>query len=203
MDGFDEADYDVFTAQVRHQFGLRLEDYKATQMQRRLRALAEAHRCASFAALVHRMQACPKLSRVFLDTITINVTELMRNPERFEELAREILPTLLAQKKSGPLSAWSAGCSYGAEAYTLAMLLHELEPTGGHRICGTDISEAILAKAGDACFTETDMARFVRDDARPISWKWTTGTAAAGPSSPGSVPCRTCATGFGSGGTIY
>lgn len=159
MAPFGDVDYAVFRRSVQDRFGIRLGEYKAEQMQRRLRALAEIHRQSSFAAFFQAIQDSPVLRTAFLDTMTINVTELLRNPERYEELTRLILPPLLAQSRLAPLSVWSAGCSYGAEAYTLSLLLHELDPAGAHRIHGTDIDLAILAKAGTVCFSETDMAQ--------------------------------------------
>ena len=102
---------------------------------------------------------CPSLLQAFLDTMTINVTELLRNPECFEELARDFLPPLLAIQEKGPLSVWSAGCSYGAETYALALLLHEVEPSGGAPNLRHRIDQAVLARADEACFTEADMAQ--------------------------------------------
>ena len=132
-------------------------------MRRRLQTLAEAHRHSSFTDFFRRIQACSTLRQAFLDTMTINVTEMLRNPERFEELARDLLPPLLAGRGAQPFSVWSAGCSYGAEAYSLALLLHEREPDGAHRICGTDVDEAVLSRAAAACFAAADMAQVSPD----------------------------------------
>ena len=52
-----------------------------------------------------------------LDRVTINVSQLWRHPEQWTRLERDVLAELAA---AGPVRAWSAGCSYGAEAYTLA-----------------------------------------------------------------------------------
>ena len=61
----------------------------------------------------------------FLDRVTINVSNLWRNPEQWERLQAEIVPALAAD---GTLRAWSAGCSYGAEAYTLAAVCRLAAP---------------------------------------------------------------------------
>ena len=58
--------------------------------------------------------------------MTINVSNLWRNPEQWEHLQTEIVPALAAD---GTLRAWSAGCSYGAEAYTLAAVCRLAAPT--------------------------------------------------------------------------
>jgi chemotaxis protein methyltransferase CheR len=156
--GFGDSDYQAFQQRVQSRLGVRLADYKSDQMRRRVGMMAQQAGCASFMAYFAAMERDAALLAAFLDKMTINVTELLRNPERFADLARAVLPDLLARRGRTPLSVWSAGCSYGAEAYTMAMLLHELSPTAGHRIKGTDIDLVILARASSARFSDADMA---------------------------------------------
>ncbi len=126
-------------------------------MRRRIASLAEKAGCSSFSAYASLVERDPARLADFLDRMTINVTELLRNPNRFEELMKEVIPSLLTQRKAAGLSVWSAGCSYGAEAYTVAMLLHEANAAGPYRIKGTDIDLAVLAKAGCPSFSAADM----------------------------------------------
>ena len=90
----------------------------------------------------------------FLDRMAINVSELFRNPQKWEELKTQVLPSLL--KTTQKLKCWSAGCSYGAEAYSLAMVLDQDFP-GSHTIIGTDIDDTALAQANAATFSEADV----------------------------------------------
>lgn len=155
-----DADYDGFQAQVQNKLGIRLKDYKPDQMRRRLKAMVEQAGCPSFAAYFAKLERDAQTKADFIDRMTINVTELLRNPERFDDLQRRVLPSLLARQKErgGPLSIWSAGCSYGAEAYTLAMLLQENVASVPRRIVGTDIDPLILARANAPRFGAPDMA---------------------------------------------
>ncbi len=155
--GFSEADFALFQQRVQAKTGIRLAEYKADQMCRRIGALAQQSGCASFAAYAALVERDPATLAEFRDRMTINVTELLRNPDRFAELTEAVLPDLLAQRPNAPLSVWSAGCSYGAEAYTLAMLLHEACPARMHRILGTDIDPAVLARAARPCFSPADV----------------------------------------------
>ena len=154
---FGEADFAGFQRRVEAKTGIRLGQYKSEQMQRRIAALAAHSGCPSFEAYALRMERDPASLADLLDRITINVTELFRNPDHFDELAASILPGLLARRPGAPLSAWSAGCSYGAEAYTLALLLHETRPSVPHRIQGTDVDRAVLARAERPWFSPADM----------------------------------------------
>jgi chemotaxis protein methyltransferase CheR len=164
---FGAADYMHFQQEVQTHFNLRLGDYRIDQMQRRLRTFAESHGCASFTLLLQQMRASAVLRDTVLGTMTINVTELLRNPERFEELRRDVLPDLLAARRNGVFKVWSAGCSYGAEAMTLALLLQETAPSVRHEILATDIDRTVLEKAKTVCFTGQDMTHvsLVRRDA--------------------------------------
>lgn len=141
----DNADYEVFRRKVLALTGIDLGLYKSQQMQRRIGSLMERAGVSTFAAygdLLGRDRA--ELDR-FCDYITINVSEFFRNPEKFDELEREILPELLARSRN--LNIWSAGCSNGAEIYSVAMILQEIAPRGYHRLLGTDIDTGILSKA--------------------------------------------------------
>ena len=155
---FGDEDYRLFQQKIQSRTGIRLVDYKPEQMRRRISTAAQRAGFGSFAAYVGAMERNAALLENFLETMTINVTELLRNPPRFDDLSRVILPGLVALRgQATPLSLWSAGCSYGAEAYTLALLLEEMAPRVPHRIKGTDIDEEILAKARNPRFTAADM----------------------------------------------
>ena len=88
-----------------------------------------------------------------LDEVTVQETYFFRNPPQIEALRRRVLPELVrrAAGRARPLTVWSAGCSTGEEAYTLAMLLMELAPMLGYRaparVLGTDVSAAALDTA--------------------------------------------------------
>lgn len=156
-EGFSEADYGRFQTRVEARLGIRLSQYKSDQMRRRLMSLAQKNGADSFTGFASMVERDPAQLSELLDKITINVTELLRNPDRFSELTSQVLPDLLAQRKGAPLSLWSAGCSYGAEAYTMAMLLHELQPAAAHKIKGTDIDLSVLARAANPSFSAADM----------------------------------------------
>jgi two-component system CheB/CheR fusion protein len=82
-----------------------------------------------------------------LDTVTIHVTEFFRDREVYDSLARDILPRIVARRLGAPskvMRAWSAGCSTGEEAYSVAItLLRYVEMAGidlGVEVFGTDVS---------------------------------------------------------------
>jgi chemotaxis protein methyltransferase CheR len=124
--------------------GMNLDYYKPQQMRRRLDGFIsnKADSVISYLKMVESdKDAVDKLKKF----LTINVSEFFRDGTHFKELQSLILPDLL--KRNPNLRIWSAGCSYGAEAFTLAMILEEIAPGGRHRILATDIDSGALSRA--------------------------------------------------------
>ena len=107
----------------------------------------------AFAAYIDYLEAHPEEFTHLFNTILINVTAFFRDP-RLGVLRDEILPALIgASDASGPIRVWSAGCSSGEEAYSLAMLLAEalgIEVPRRVKIYGTDVDEEALPRPGTA-----------------------------------------------------
>ncbi len=151
------ADYERFCGGVRTLLRIDLDDYRRGQMERRLRSFATRCGDRDLDAYLVRLRRDVAAREAFLDHMTINVSELFRNPERFAELERDVLPGLLDRAGNRGLRVWSAGCSYGAEPYSLAVLLNEVAPGRRHEVTATDLDERMLARAREGRFTEADM----------------------------------------------
>ncbi len=94
-------------------------------------------------------------AQIFFESLNITYTEFFRNPLTFAHLEQWILPNLIERKtKTNELRIWSAGCSTGQEAYSVAMLIENIcakkTKTLRYRIIATDISQPALitAKSG-------------------------------------------------------
>jgi chemotaxis protein methyltransferase CheR len=148
-------DYISFCEGIRRLTGIDLLQYKRAQMERRIRTFSLGRGITDLATYLTRLSGDKTELDAFLDRVTINVSQLWRNPQEWVSLAKDVLPALA---ETGRIRAWSAGSSYGAEAYTLAALL--LDAPGGARaeVLGTDIDPRMVeqARAG----------RFSGDDAR-------------------------------------
>jgi chemotaxis protein methyltransferase CheR len=139
------ADFQAFRKRAYQLTGLDLTSYKAPQMHRRLTALLQRQNIASFAEYARVLETDSNRRQEFKDYVTINVSEFFRDKERFGDLERRVLPMLLAGGAAARV--WSAGCSMGAEPYSLAMLLNELAPGRAHSILATDVDQTILDRA--------------------------------------------------------
>lgn len=136
--------YDQFGEQILRLTGLDLRSYKSGQMERRLKTIMHRHKVDNYEAYLRLLTADETARQAFYDYITINVTEFFRNPEKFAELKAAILPMLLQQRQK--LRIWSAGCSTGAEPYSVAMLLAELG-VHSYELIATDLDDGALAIA--------------------------------------------------------
>ena len=108
-------EYVVFCEGVRRLCQVDLLQYKRNQMERRIRSFAARRGIARLAEYLSLLGAQSDELDEFLDRVTINVSQLWRNPEQWSLLSVDVIAEL-AQR--GRIKAWSAGCSYGAEAYT-------------------------------------------------------------------------------------
>lgn len=165
-------DFLQFCTGVRRLTGIDLTQYKRRQMERRVRTFAD-RRAPDLAAYLQALSGSRDELNDFLDRVTINVSQLWRNPEQWETLAK-IVASLA---ETGTVRAWSAGCSYGAEAYTLAAIGREVAPKARLEILGTDIDKRMVERAREGRFT-TDDARSAPPaqlkkwfDAEPGGWQ--------------------------------
>jgi chemotaxis protein methyltransferase CheR len=151
----DAAGYATLTNDIRLLLGLDLSKYKPVQVWRRVMGFTKARGFADPASLVVACRLDPDLRTALRDMITINVSEFFRNPDAWQTLAERFLPRLIAGRSS--IRAWSAGCSYGYEPYSLAMLIREQSARVTPRIVATDVDEAILANAREGRYEELQM----------------------------------------------
>lgn len=110
-------------------------------------------------------------AREFIDTVTTNLTYFFREPHHFEVLSKTVLPQLAKRvNASTPIRIWSAGCSSGAEPYTLAMVAKEASATSEHpvRILCTDIDTKMVESTRVGSYSEEQMRGL--DETRKERW---------------------------------
>ncbi len=140
-----DREWIAFRQALERAIGVPLGQYKEPQMKRRLASIMSRRQIDGWPSFQKAMAADGKLLDDVRDTLTINVSEFWRQPERFLELQKVWVPKLLQERKT--LKFWSAGCSIGCEPYSLAMILNEVDPRGTHSILATDVDMPILSRA--------------------------------------------------------
>ncbi len=138
-------DYPTFKKIAGELTGLDLSNYKSPQMDRRINALKSMWKISTYDDYLQVLKVDPQRYQEFVNRLTINVSEFFRNPERFDDLWKRVLPEILNRNRE--IKIWSAGCSNGAEPYSVAIIANELNASNRVRILATDVDRAIIEKA--------------------------------------------------------
>lgn len=144
--------YNQVKISIKKLFNIDLDHYKDEQMRRRLDSWLVRSGETDWTKYSKRLKVDTKEVGRFRNYLTINVSAFYRDPERWQSLQETVIPRLIKEAlKLRPantgLRLWSAGCSIGAEPYTLAMILDELSPMGRHYLLATDFDRGALEKA--------------------------------------------------------
>ncbi|WP_374461624.1 protein-glutamate O-methyltransferase CheR [Chryseobacterium taeanense] len=134
---------------VYEMYGYDFSEYSRASFKRRVNRICLIDRFTSFAELRYTIVNDPEYLKRFIEEITVNVTEMFRDPLFFKTLREKILPQL----GTYPLiRIWVAGCSTGEEAYSIAILLKEANLYHKSLIYGTDLNPSVLEKARSGVF---------------------------------------------------
>jgi len=158
-------DYTDFCEGIRVLTQIDLAQYKRGQMERRIRSFAGRQGVTDLGEYLRALRSDKGQLDEFLDRMTINVSQLWRNPEQWEMLATKVIPELAENRR---VRIWSAGSSYGAEAYTLAAVCKEVAPKAKIDIRGTDIDRRVVMRARDGEFDAED----ARSAPRAVLERW-------------------------------
>jgi chemotaxis methyl-accepting protein methylase len=145
----------VLRGQTGHDFSL----YKKTTLYRRIERRMGLHQINKIANYVRYLQENPQEVELLFRELLIGVTNFFRDPEAWEQLRTDALPSLLQDRNSKrTLRAWIPACSTGEEAYSLAILfkeaLEKLKPTRNIslQIFATDLDKHAIEKAREGIF---------------------------------------------------
>jgi chemotaxis methyl-accepting protein methylase len=158
-DPVDPAEAVLRAAQART--GVDLCAYRRSTVLRRLHGRMQAIGCASLEDYRDLVSASDAEASQLLERVTIKVSRFYRNRATFDLLRRRVLPALAARRPGTALRLWSAGCAHGEEAYTLAMLLEELERPGV--VIATDVDPTALAAAARAVYPAAALSELPGD----------------------------------------
>lgn len=151
--GKEIADFCTFLSR---EYGLNFPPSRYSFVENRVEPIMADFSCRTLADIILRAKRDLKLRMDLLNNLTTNETWFFRHPEHFSILQKNILPQLLESKrKTGDnrISIWSAGCSVGAELYSILFTLLDFIPHPEKfniQLTGSDISSDALktAKAG-------------------------------------------------------
>lgn len=156
----DQSGLEKIFILLRARTGYDFSMYKKNTVYRRIERRMGVHRIDRIASYVRYLQENPQESDLLFKELLIGVTSFFRDPASWEQLQRAFIPALLAAHPGGgALRAWSAGCSTGEEAYSLAIIfkeaLDQINPaeTFSLRIFATDLDRDAIDQARQGVYS--------------------------------------------------
>ena len=133
---------------IKLKYGFDFTNYAMSSFKRRISRIIELYKFPTVEALTRKIADDGAFFEEFISEITVNVTEMFRDPPFWRELRDKIIPSILLNHKK--VTVWHAGCSSGEEVYSMAILLKEMGILEQSKIIATDIDDVILATAPKA-----------------------------------------------------
>lgn len=170
MTALTDTEFYVLVEYMHDYFGLNLKE-KRHLIENRLGSLLLKLGLTSFSALYQILvkDASSDIVSEVVDRLSTNHTYFMRESRHFDFFRDQVLPELKGRARRRDLRIWSAGCSSGQEAYTLAMIISDVfagqKGAWDTRILATDISSRALAQAREGLYSNEDLNRL------PAAWR--------------------------------
>lgn len=155
------ASFELIASLVLRETSIIYEPRKEYLVEARLHPLATHAGCASVDEYVQLVVRNPVERQKAIDALTINETSWFRDNAPYQAFTETMLPSLMANRtERRHLSIWSAACSSGQEAYSIAMLLDQHLPAGWTaEILATDVSTAMLTRVTAGRYSQVEMNR--------------------------------------------
>lgn len=145
---------------VRVVYGYDFTEYAEASVMRRVMHFMSVNRIRDKAELQSALLKDETFFARFVQELTVNVTEMFRDPAFYLSLREKIIPRLATYPV---IKIWIAGCSTGEEVYSVAILLKEEGLLDRSVIYATDINPKVVQQAQQGVFALADMQRYTRN----------------------------------------
>lgn len=150
-----EQDVEELIQDIHFNYGYDFSGYSRASVHRRIKRFLINKGLPDMGALKKIVFSNPFFFESFLQEITVNVTEMFRDPGFFLSLRKNVLPILSTYPH---IKIWDAGCSTGEELFSLAILLQEEGLLDRTRIYATDLNQKVLKQAREGIFPAKELA---------------------------------------------
>lgn len=144
-----DDEVEILLNDVLELYGYDFTQYSKASIKRRINRICLLDKFTSFAELRYIIRNHSSYLQRFVEEVTVNVTEMFRDPHFYKALREEILPQLAP---SPFIRIWLAGCSTGEEVYSMAILLKEANLYHRSLLYATDINPDVLERAREGIF---------------------------------------------------
>jgi chemotaxis protein methyltransferase CheR len=160
VDDPEPIEVDLLLEAVYRRYAYDFRGYARASLRRRLWRRAQLERVGTLSGLQERVLHDPTVMDRLLRDLSINVTEMFRDPAFFRALREKVVPILRTYPY---VRVWNAGCSTGEETFSLAILLEEEGLLDRTRIYATDMNDDVLVHARAGGFPLERMRRYTEN----------------------------------------
>ncbi|WP_338792593.1 protein-glutamate O-methyltransferase CheR [Bernardetia sp. Wsw4-3y2] len=145
MGEIEIAELRKLTTFIKDKFDYNFKDYAMSSFRRRIKRMLDLYKLQTVDELIHILNTKEGFFEEFVSELTVNVTEMFRDPTFWRVLREHIIPNIMLNHNK--ISIWHAGCSSGEEIVSMSIVLDEMGILDKAKIVATDIDRSIIAKA--------------------------------------------------------
>ena len=138
-------------------YGYNFTNYARASLKRRINRIIVIERFSSFAELFYRVKNDPDFLTTLVEELTVNVTEMFRDPLLFKAVKEQVLPVLATHPF---IRIWHAGCATGEEVYSMAIMLEEANLLQKSLLYATDINPSVIENIKRGLFPISQMKQY-------------------------------------------
>jgi len=152
-----DADLNLLLSELYHSHGYDFSNYAKASLKRRVSRLMIIDRFPSFAEFIYRVKSDSTYLTRLVEELTVNVTEMFRDPSLFKAIREQVLPVLGTHPF---IRIWHAGCATGEEVYSMAILLEEANLLKKSLLYATDLNASVLENIKKGIFPLNQMKQY-------------------------------------------
>lgn len=152
-----EKEVEILIQEVYSKYGYNFNGYARASIHRRVKRFMTNKNLSTIVVLKEYIFNDSSHFENFLQEITVNVTEMFRDPTFFLSLRKSVIPILSTYPH---IKIWDAGCSTGEELFSLAILLKEEGLLDRTKIYATDINQKVLKHAKEGIYNAQNISAY-------------------------------------------
>lgn len=156
----EDIEVDLLLEGIYLKYGYDFRSYSKASIHRRIRQRMASEGLDKVSQLQQQILYQKDKFSLLLNDLTINVTEMFRDPEFYKVFREKVVPVLHSYPS---IKIWHAGCSTGEEIYSMAILLQEEGLYDRAKIYATDIDKNVLAKAKKGIFSTEELKNYEKN----------------------------------------
>lgn len=152
-----DDEIELLINELAERYGYDFTNYARASLKRRVNRLLVLDRLPSFAELFYKIKNDAGYLTHVIEGLTVNVTEMFRDPSSFKMLREKVLPALATHPF---IRIWHAGCATGQEVYSMAILLEEANLLDRSLLYATDLNPTVLDNVKKGIFPLSQMKQY-------------------------------------------